>query len=311
MRPSLFFSIVSIFYLAACGLLQVDSRSSEAPMVREVPYQARESEELRKKLLVLPFLDSDPQRSKAVVEIARRSVVEDLVGSGNFIILNNSDFPQDLSSYLKENKEYDMVAISRMAANMGVTAVIEGRILEVRARRLGEDIGLFRKIKAQAEITVQIRSFGAKAGREIYNSVRKSVAEVETTRVGENSYSDRFLEEDPSLIRTGVKKAFKDTVGGIVKAVEKLAWEGRVALVNGDKIYVNAGRLSGIQIGDILKITEEGDEIFDPDSGNFIGTAPGRMKGTVEVVSYFGKDGAISIVHSGSGFKENDKIQLY
>ena len=64
-------------------------------------------------------------------------------------------------------------------------------------------------------------------------------------------------------------------------------------------------------MGDILKITEEGDEIFDPDTGIFIGRAPGRMKGTVEVVSYFGRDGSICLIHSGSGFKENDRVELY
>ena len=46
-------------------------------------------------------------------------------------------------------------------------------------------------------------------------------------------------------------------------------------------------------------------------SGGFIGKAPGRMKGTIEIVSYFGKDGAIGIIHSGSGFNENDLVEIY
>ena len=112
-------------------------------------------------------------------------------------------------------------------------------------------------------------------------------------------------------MRDGVRKAFAATVPGLVKSIEKLDWEGRVALVNGDRLYLNAGRISGIQIGDILKVTEDGEEIFDPETGAFIGLAPGRMKGTIEVVSYFGKDGAIAVIHSGSGFKENDRVELY
>ena len=84
-----------------------------------------------------------------------------------------------------------------------------------------------------------------------------------------------------------------------------------MALVKGDRIYLNAGRISGIQIGDILKVTEDGEDVYDPESGSLIGRVPGRLKGTVEVVSYFGKDGAIGIVHSGSGFHENDRVELY
>jgi len=306
-----FIGLAGITLLCACGLMEVDNRRQEMPQVRDVPFQARETEDLRKKVIVLPFLDSELQRGQAVIDVSRRAVVEDLVESRNFIVLNNSDLPQDLGAFVKENKEYDMVAVSRLAANMGAAAVIEGRILEVRARRLGDEIGVFRKLKAQVDVSVQIRVFGAKAAREIFNTVRKAQVEIETTRVGESSYSDRDLQDDPNLIRAGVKKAFKETVGGVVKSIEKLSWEGRIALITGEKIYLNAGRLSGIQVGDILKITEEGDEVFDPDTGSFIGQAPGRMKGTLEVVSYFGKDGAIGIVHSGSGFKENDRVELY
>ena len=307
-----FSTFLSALVLSGCSLFSsVDTRRKEIPVVQEVPFQAREGEDLRKKILVLPFIDSELNRSQRVTDVARQVVVEDLVNSKQFIVIDNSDLGQDVKSFLKSSNEYDMVALSRLAAQVGAVAVVEGRVLEIRARRVGDEIGLFRKVKAQVDATVQIRMFGAKSTREIYNDVRKATVESETTRVGESAYSDRHLEEDPNLVRAGVRRGFKETVGGIVRAVEKLSWEGRIALVNGEKIYINAGRLSGIQVGDILKVSEEGNEVFDPDTGSFIGEAPGRMKGTVEVVSYFGKDGAITIVHSGSGFKENDKIELY
>lgn len=298
--------------LSACSLLDVKTSPQRKEIeVKDVPIQARQGDELKKRILVLPFLDSELQRSQNVVNVARRVVVEDLLETRQFVIVNNSDFQQDLNSFLKDNKEYDLAAISRVAASQGIAAVVEGRILEIRAKKIGDELGVFRKLRANVDVTVQIRVYGAKTGREILQTVKRATVESETTRVGENTYSDRYLQEDPQLVRDGVRKAFRSTVGPIVKAVEKLSWEGRVAMVNGDRIYLNAGRISGIQIGDILKVTEDGDEVFDPETGAFIGYAPGRMKGTIEVVSYFGKDGAIGVVHSGSGFKENDRVELY
>ena len=97
----------------------------------------------------------------------------------------------------------------------------------------------------------------------------------------------------------------------IIRAIEKISWEGRIATIQGERIFINAGRLTGIQLGDILRVTEEGREIYDPASGELIGKVPGRMKGTVEIISYFGKDGAIGLIHSGSGFTENDRVDLY
>ncbi len=303
---------LAIVGAVGCSLMSVESRHKDgAPQVRDVPFEARESDEMRKKVLVLPFLDSELQRSTSVKEVARRTVVDELNDTRSFIVINNSDLPQDVGSFVKENKDYDVVSVARLANNLGISAIIEGHIIEIRAHRMGDEIGVFRKIRAQVDVSVQVRVFAAKTGREIYNTVKKATVESETTRVAENTFSDRDLQDDPTLVRVGVRKAFKEAMSGIVKSVEKLSWEGRVAMVSGEKIYVNSGRLTGLQIGDILKITEEGNEIFDPESGNFIGAAPGRMKGTIEVVSYFGKDGSIAIVHSGSGFKENDRVEIY
>lgn len=298
--------------VSACGLLNVQkSPYRAAPEVREVGYSARPGDELRKKVMVLPFLDEKVDRSQNVVDTARRVVVSDLMRTRQFVVVNNSDFPQDVKSYLKDSKAYDMQAISKIAKALGVSAVIEGKILEIRAKRIGDEIGVFRKVRASVDVTIGLRVFGTKTGREIMTTTRKATAEAETTRVAENSYSDRQLQEDPILVASGVSKAFKSAVPMVVKAVEKLNWEGRVAMIDGDRIFVNAGRLSGIQVGDILKVVEEGDEVFDPETGTFLGYAPGRMKGTLEVVSYFGKDGSLSVIHSGSGFKENDRVELY
>ncbi len=301
-----------VLSLAGCSMFNVQTSSQRRdPEVRDLPVEARSGDELKKRILVLPFLDSELQRSQNVTNVARKTVVEDLLLTRQFVVMNNQDFPQDLGNFVKENKEYDMVGVSRVAAGLGAAAVVEGRVLEIRAHRIGDEVGVFRKLRASVDVTVQIRVFGAKTGREIFQAVKKATIESQTTRVGEASYSDSGLSEDPQLVRDGVRQAFKTTVAGVVKAVEKLSWEGRIALVTGDRIYVNAGRISGLQVGDVLKVTEDGDEVFDPESGAFIGLAPGRMKGTLEVVTYFGKDGAIGVVHSGSGFKENDRVELY
>ena len=306
--------ILTAMSVSACGMLSNVQKSpyrAAQPEVRDVPYSARPGDELRKKVMVLPFLDQKVDRSKNVVETARRVVVNDLLRTRQFVIVNNTDFPQDVKSYLKDSKSYDMAAIARVAKALGVSAVIEGKVMEIRAKRVGDEIGVFRKVKASVDVTIGLRVFGTKTGREILTTTRKATAEAETTRVAQDSYSDRHLQEDPILVARGVSKAFRSTVPLVVKAVEKLNWEGRVAMIDGDRIFVNAGRLSGIQVGDILKVVEEGDEVFDPETGTFLGYAPGRMKGTLEVTSYFGKDGSVSVIHSGSGFKENDRVELY
>jgi hypothetical protein len=88
-------------------------------------------------------------------------------------------------------------------------------------------------------------------------------------------------------------------------------WEGRIASVQGERIFLNVGKISGLAAGDLLRVVDEGEEIYDTESGSFIGKSPGRLKGTLEVVSFFGQDGAIAVIHSGGGFRENDRVELY
>jgi hypothetical protein len=71
------------------------------------------------------------------------------------------------------------------------------------------------------------------------------------------------------------------------------------------------GRISGVQVGDILKVVEDGNEIYDTELGYHVGKVQGRVKGTLEIVGFFGQDGAVSVVHSGAGFKENDRVEIY
>ena len=304
-------SMLALTSLSACSIISPRSGSSK-PEIRDVPFQARDRSELtpRKRVMVLPFIDNGTQRTDKAKTAARDAFIRALRKTDDFVIVANSDFPKDIATYLK-NGEYDLESMAKIGSGMGLNAILEGRIIEVRAKRIGDAVGLVRQVRAKIDATVQLRMVSTSNNHIVMNETRQASVEDGTTRIAERAFSDRFLEEDPYLIEQVITEAFKTTIPKIVQNVDKLTWQGRVALVKGERIYLNAGRLSGLQIGDILKVTEEGEDVYDPDSGALVGRVPGRLKGTVEVVSYFGKDGAVSIVHSGSGFRENDHVELY
>lgn len=306
--------ILSALTLSACSLVTPRNQNGQMskPEVRDVGYSARSSNDmnLRKRIIVLPFIDATAGRSEKSAQVAREAFLHVLKRTDQFVIVANSDFPKDIATYLK-NGEYDLEAMSKVAGQMGLAGVIEGKVLNLRAQRVGDAVGIVREIKARISATVQIRLVNTKNGSIALNETRTADVDESTTRVGERALTDKMLEEDPKLVDAVVTAAFASTIPKIVQSVEKLSWEGRVAMVKGDRVYLNAGRISGLNVGDILKITEEGEDVYDPDSGALIGKVPGRLKGTVEIVSYFGKDGAISVVHSGSGFRENDHVELY
>ncbi len=294
--------------LVGCAALQPIERKNSGPELRDVPFDARAEAGVRHRVMVLPFIDENLNRSERASEIARETFLKELGRSGQFVVISLSDFPGDPKEFLKEGREYDLQRLARVAAPLGVAAVIEGKLLDLKAKKMGDSVGVFRQEKALVEAEVRLRVGAGRTGREIFNQTSSAKEEASATQVGARS---SISAEDPQLIVESTRRAYMNLLPQVIQAIDKLNWEGRVAMVAGEKVYINAGRLSGLQVGDILKVTEEGAEIFDPETGRLLGTAPGRMKGTLEIISYFGKDGAVTVIHSGHGFKENDLVQLY
>ncbi|KYG61329.1 hypothetical protein AZI85_09520 [Bdellovibrio bacteriovorus] len=279
--------------------------------VKDVNYEARKDDSApRKRLMVLPFLDVGDKRPSELRERARNAFIMDLNRSGEVIALDSKELNVDLSKMM-EGGQYKLPEVAKAAQSLGVTAVLEGKIIDIRIKRKADNVGVVRHMSTAFEVVAQVRVVTGRAAREVFNTVKTVTVEEQGTRVGERVETDKFISNNPDMIQTIVKDAFLDFTPQVLASLDKVSWEGRIAAINGDRIYLNVGRVSGLQVGDLLKVTEDGDDIYDPESGGHIGRVPGRLKGTLEVISYFGNDGAIAIIHSGSGFKENDRVELY
>ena len=113
------------------------------------------------------------------------------------------------------------------------------------------------------------------------------------------------------MSKLAIRNAVSAMVPDVVRTIEKMVWQGKIAKISGTKIYVNSGKSSGLVAGDILKVLSAGDDVYDPSTGAYLGRAPGQLKGTLEVVDFIGADGAVTEVHTGGNFQEGDVVQLY
>lgn len=304
------FLLFSAFVLASCATFD-RSTPSVRREVKDVNYEARkEDSSPRKRLMVLPFLDAADSRPQELRERARTAFVADLNRTGEVIALDSKELKADVTKMM-EGGQYKLAEVAKAAQTIGVNAVLEGKILDIRIKRKSDNVGVVRHLTTAFEVVAQVRVVTGRAGREVFNTVKTVTVEEQGVRVGERVETDKFLANNPDVIQTIVKDAFLDFTPQVLASLDKVTWEGRIAAINGDRIYLNVGRVSGLQVGDLLKVTEDGDDVYDPESGGHIGRVPGRLKGTLEVISYFGNDGAISVVHSGSGFRENDRVELY
>jgi len=265
----------------------------------------------RKRVVVLPFLDRSPDRQPEILSRARMEFMNELNKTQEMVALDSSELKIDMAPFLK-NGEYDLNAIAQATQNLGITSLLEAKVIDVRFKnQLSEGAALAADKRAIFEIVVKARLVNVKSGQELFNTVKTVILEEENTKLPQNISSEAFFAKNPQLVELLLKDAFLDFTGKLADSLSQVTWEGRIAALQGEKIYLNVGQVTGLQIGDILKVVEDGTEVYDPEIGYHIGKVNGKVKGTLEVVGYFGQDGAVGVIHSGAGFKENDRIEIY
>ncbi|GLI39372.1 hypothetical protein KI811_11700 [Geobacter hydrogenophilus] len=81
-------------------------------------------------------------------------------------------------------------------------------------------------------------------------------------------------------------------------------WLCGIVAVEGEKVYINAGRESGIGIGQPLRIYRGGKVVKG------LGYDPGSMVGTLVVTGFVGPDGAYGTIREGEGAKSSDLVGI-
>lgn len=304
--------LAGLFLLVMSGCVSIERNQNS--IRREVHDQnqvsIKDDTGPRKRLMVLPFLDTSEKRPQEFRDKARQAFIVELNKSGEVIALDSRELKIDLSKMM-EGPGYKLNDVTKTAQALGVNAVLEGKIIDIKIKRKTDKVGLVRHLTTQFEVVAQIRVVMTRSNQEVFNTVKTVTVEEQGVRVAEKVETDKYLQSNPQMVDVIVKDAFLDFTPQVIASLDKVSWEGRIAAINGDRIYLNVGKISGLQMGDLLKVLEDGDDVYDPENGSHIGRVPGRLKGTLEVISYFGPDGAIATIHSGSGFRENDRVELY
>jgi hypothetical protein len=282
--------------------------------MRSVPFEARsggEEEHFRPRVLVLGAI-SDP--SKVPVEWsdrAERELWQQLERAGVYVLLKPSEIKMETKDYL-DRGQWDWPKILQAAREKSIPIVMDWELSPILVQQDSDAVGIIRERRRQITVQVKARLQDSRKGTEIALETGLShQLDKDVLWLSRTDGKITIADYDQLTLEFLLKSAIEDLVPQVVTHAKRVSWTGRVAMIKGDRVYLNVGRQSGLQVGDILKVLETGDEVFDPETGDAIGKVPGRMKGTLEIISYFGSDGSVAVVHSGAGFQENDAIEYY
>jgi hypothetical protein len=298
--------MLAAFLFESCAPISRRRAVGEANRLNKVS----EFSPIRKKIALLSFYNESPMGGDDVAVTATEELRRELTRSKDFIVDPEGETLFGNSKEIYAGGGIKLAQLARKAKMSGVNVVVFGRIKEARVRQKSDEVGFVRKIKSLAETYVEIKVYDVLTNRELFSETVDGNVSDDNLRFYKSETEDNLAYRQ-ELLRYSVKVAVRKFVPKMIKVGGKLDWMGRVAKIIGTKIYINAGRTSGINIGDILKVITEGQEIYDPESGAMIGMSQGEVKGTLEVVDFVSTDGSVCILHSGGSVTEGDFVQLY
>lgn len=297
--------LVSLF-MVGCTAKRTEV-SGAAPGVQKIPEAPIVTHGPKKRVAVLEFANKSRYGRDKLGGEATDILITELVKSDLFIVVERTRLNKVLDEQkLEHTADFDPATAARTGRLLGVNAVIIGSITEFGVREEGvEALGYKKKVQT-AECTVDIRVVETETAKVLYADSGHGMFQYEVKEfmgMGQKAGYNQVL-ADKSL-RAAISQFFNN----LLAQVSYIEWSGRIANVKGEEIIVNAGRMTGLSIGDRLVVRGLGEEVIDPDTGVSLGRAPGAVKGEIQVVEFFGEDASICRAKNGYGFAVGDMVK--
>jgi len=253
---------------------------------------------LKRKILLLAFVNNTGEAVDFVVDAVYLALKKRLVKSDEVIIVERNA----MENYLKKkgltlSSLNDKTVLIHAGEALGIQGFFFGSIDRLLvSHSLSEKTG-----KEQSWATIELR----------INLIDARTASLVASAKGTNNLYKAEAEGTDSRIqavKSAVEQALKKALPPILKEVRKLPWETRISKIDGERIYIDAGRDTGLMVGDVLSIYQKGVDITIPSTKIIVGIRKGPFLGEIQIVEFFGIDSSIAVVKKGRNFRKGDLV---
>ncbi|MBN1384617.1 MAG: hypothetical protein JW983_07055 [Elusimicrobia bacterium] len=261
----------------------------------------------KKKISVIDFENKTAYGQRRLGTAASDILMTELGKSGKFILIERAKLNKVLEEQkLQTTGLIDSHTVSKAGKILGLDAVVVGAVSQFGIKKGGSNYLLTQSKSQVAECTVDIRVIEVETGKILYIDSGKGVAKSSKGSflgMGTKGAYDETIEGE------SLRAAIAKFVDNIVFQVNARPWSCRVAEVDADNIYLDAGQESNLKLGTKLIVYSQGKEIRSPDTGMVIGRTEKKL-GEIEVIDYFGTNGSTAKLINGKRPQRGDLCRL-
>lgn len=253
----------------------------------EQPIPMRNPSLLRKKLMVVPFKDLTEAQDKGLSVLVMTRFIKNMRAVSDQVVLFDVSMAKEAPPGQETGSESVGLPgnVRWIGQSFGIHAVLTGTISHafVSSKR---SMGKGKGHSAYAIAEIHARLIDTASGRLLRQwEKRNSIFDAEAR--------GDFPEEIAQL--KAIDIITSELSRNIVEELKALDWYTTIANVETNRVYINAGKLSGVHVGDMFRVYSE-DVSQNP-------------IGEIRVTRLFGLDASMGNITHGSGFKATDFVR--
>ncbi len=237
------------------------------------------SSKMKRRVMILPIKDETNYKKHHFNELVEKTLVSklentDIITCVNPVIHNLEGKLTDHENMIRLNDLY------------GIQAVIEGTISDIA-------------IGSSSIFTIGISVYDTETG-SVLNRFSDKGSLIFDKSIGDLAFEETKVKS----INASIEHIRED----LLNVLLTIEWHARIATVENNQIYINAGRLSGLENGTELEVYSPGKEIFDSKTKKILGRTKGDYKGKIRVSDLFGVDASMAKPVKGGNFSPSDLV---
>lgn len=254
----------------------------------------------KRKVAILDFENKTTYKDEKIGEAVAKKLTDKLEATQRVVVMDKTVVSEMLTREgVKFETLSDPSVMKRANQSLGIQAFALGTVTDVsilssKSSETSEEEVAFATSK------VEVRLIDASTGNLLKTFIGRSPI-FGTKETGEYSKSKAVMK--------AIDFSLDDILDGFLRQLDLLDWTTTIAKIEGENIYINAGKLSGLRIGDSLEVYEPGKEIIHPTTQLSLGWTTGQLKGVIKITDLFGVDAAVGKVVQGQGFNSNDVVK--
>jgi len=304
-----------VFVLGGCGpsmsgAVRDDTTLTDTSKQLKTSSDVSEYKGPKLRVGVVNFQNKTPSRVLGIGEAAADILGTIMQKTERFIVIPQ----QDIESILGQQRMGATGMINpdtaaKMGQVLGLNAIVTGSITAYSEAEEGVAFGIGGSKKQIARVTVDYRIVDTTTGVQLLADSGAGIYEKKVTKVlgigGTASY-------DTDLRDGALRDALTKAMVNMMKQLENQPWKGKIAKVAGNKLYINAGKKTGLQVGDKLDIYRVGEDIIDPDTHQKLGTTEDKVGQAIIQQNDLGDraDMSVAVTTSGAGLKQGDVVKF-